>query len=159
MRQELFTLTRRLRVQYVVMLAVSGLILFGWAIGVGDVETSDMGSVPYRVFAGLLSLAAAGMALSELIGLRNTEIVVSEDGISTPHGLGRRESFVRWEELAQVEVFSIRGGEILALTRRDGSVVRIGLREVDRPTDLVAAVKGRLDRYGEDPTIGSAESH
>lgn len=149
MRQELFTLTRRLRVRNVVMFALVGLFLFGWAIGVGDVETSDMGSVPYRVFAGLGSLVAAGLGLSELIGLRNSEIVVSEGGISTPHGLGRRESFVRWEELAQVEVFSIRGGEILALTRRDGSVVRIGLREVDRPTDLVAAVRGRLDRYGD----------
>lgn len=44
---------------------------------------------------------------------------------------------------------SIRGGELLALTGRDGSVVRIDLREVDRPTDLADAVKGRLDRRGD----------
>lgn len=102
-----------------------------------------------RVFAAIGCVFIAGLAISELIGLRNTEIIVSDDGLSTPHGFGRRHVFLSWDEVSQVEVFPIRRGEIMALTRRNESAVRIGLREVDRPDDLVSAVKARLDRMGD----------
>lgn len=134
-----FTLDRRRRLPTIVLLFGIALVMFGWAGGF--IESSDMGSAPYRIFAAVGFIVMVAMAFSEVVGLRNKEIHLSPEGISAPQGLGRRVMTVRWEDVAAVEVFRVPYGEVLSLRPVNGKTMRIGLREVDDPDGLVEAVR------------------
>jgi len=117
------------------------------AIGIGTIFVASNASwPPFRLGLAVLGLMLGAWFVAEMIGLRRSEIRISEEAIQAPQGWGRRVRILPWSAVRDVRLVARPFGQLIEVEPVAGKPIRINVSEVHDGEELADQTLGLWSR-------------